>query len=62
MGSKLVWIAAALAYGAVCAAIYVLLSRHAGKRRLMRRAVISFCGFTAFGMAAVYVLWRIFAI
>lgn len=62
MGSKLIWIAAAFAYGALCAAIYILLSRRTGRKNPLRKAAISFAGFTAFGLVIVYILWLIFAI
>lgn len=62
MGSKLIWIAAAFAYGAVCAAIYTFICWRTKRRRLILRAAISFAGFSAFGLAVVYLLWRLFAI
>lgn len=62
MGSKAIWIAAAFAYGAVCAAIYILMRRRDGRKKLTMRALCSFAGFTLFGLAVVEVLWRIFAI
>ncbi len=62
MGSKLIWIAAAFAYGAVCAAIYTFICRQSRKRRLALRAGVSFVAYSCIGLAVAYCLWRLFAI
>lgn len=61
MGSKLIWIAASFAYGAVSAAIYILACRLRGKRALLKRALLSFAGYTALGLLIVRILWYFFA-
>lgn len=61
MGSKLIWIAASFAYGAVSAAIYVLACRLRGKNKLMKRALLSFAFYTTMGLLIVRVLWYFFA-
>lgn len=61
MGSKLIWIAASFAYGAVSAAIYILACRLRGKRGLLKRALLSFAGYTALGLLIVRILWYFFA-
>ncbi|MBD5327657.1 MAG: hypothetical protein HDR46_05440 [Bacteroides sp.] len=62
MGSKLIWIAAALAYGAVCAAIYLFLQWRKKRPNLLRRAAVALVGYSAFGLAVVYVLLNIFSV
>lgn len=61
MGSKLIWIAASFAYGAVSAAIYILACRLRGKRGLLKRALLAFAGYTALGLLIVRILWYFFA-
>lgn len=62
MGSNQIWIAAALAYGAVCAAIYIFILWRKQRTNLLRKAIFALIGYTAFGLAVVYVLLRIFSI
>lgn len=62
MGSKLIWIAAALAYGAVCAAIYIFMLWRKKRPNLLRRGIISLIGYSAFGLGVVYVLLHIFSV
>lgn len=62
MGSKLIWIAAAIAFGAVSAAIYILCCWRSGRKNLLRRALISFAGYTLFALAVVYVLLTLLSV
>lgn len=62
MGSKLIWIAATLIYGIVCAAIFTFIRKREGAKNALRRFIISFCAFSAAGGLIVYVLWRLFSL
>lgn len=62
MGSNQIWIAAALAYGAVCAAIYIFILWRRKRPNLLRKAIIALIGYSAFGLAVVYLLLRIFSV
>ncbi|MCM1310201.1 MAG: hypothetical protein NC301_04130 [Bacteroides sp.] len=62
MGSKLIWMAATLAYGMVCAAIFTFIRWRQGAKHHLRRLISSFCCFTLLGAAIVYVLWRLFSL
>lgn len=62
MGSKLIWIAVALAYGAVSAAIYVFLLWRKKRQHLIRRGILAWFGYSLFGLTVVWILLRVFAI
>lgn len=60
MGSKLIWIAVALLYGAACAAIYVFLLWRKHRRQLLRRGIIACFIYSGFGLAIVWLLVQVF--
>ncbi len=62
MGSKLIWIAAALAYGAVSAAIYIFILWRKRRTGLLRKAIIAWLGYTAVALLIVWVLLRVFSV
>lgn len=59
MGSKLIWIAASFAYGALSAAIYFWICRGKRMPNLKRRTAIAFGAYTLFGLLVVRVLYLI---
>lgn len=60
MGSKLIWIAAALAYGAVSAAIYVFVLWQKRVNGLIRKGIIAWFGYSLFALVVVWILLRVF--
>ena len=60
MGSKLIWIAAALAYGAVSAAIYIFLLWRKRVGGLLRKGIIAWFGYSLFALVIVWILLRVF--
>lgn len=62
MGSKLIWIAAALAYGAVSAAIYIFLLWRKKKNHLFKRGIIAWFCYSFFGLMVVWILLKVFAV
>ncbi len=60
MGSKLIWIAAALAYGAVSAAIYIFILWRKKRSGLLRKAIIAWFAYSIVALIIVWVLLRVF--
>ena len=62
MGSKEIWVFAALAYGVLSGLVYALIARYQGyKGKFVRRFVVWSFLYTAFAFAVASVLWHFLA-